>query len=305
MAREIQDVIDSSAPQVNWRAYLELCKPRVVLLMLLTAIVGMCLAAPGKVPLEALVFGTLGIGFAAGSAAVINHLIDRKIDILMGRTERRPIPTGKITPMQAIVFAAVLGVLGLFMLVVYVNVLTAVLTFVTLLGYAVVYTVFLKHATSQNIVIGGLAGAMPPLLGWTAVTNTVDPYSFMLVLIIFIWTPPHFWALSIHRFKDYAKAKVPMLPVTHGIEHTKLQILLYTVLLGVTSVLPYLIGMSGLIYLVGALGLEAVFFYYSLRLYLEKEPSLTAFKTFLFSIYYLMGLFVLILVDHYIRFSVH
>lgn len=296
--------ITKSTSSFDFQAYLELCKPRVVYLMLITAVVGMCLAAPGKVPLSILIFGTLGIGFAAGSAAVVNHLIDRKIDAIMFRTERRPLPTGKVSPQQALIFAAIMGSIGLFMLLVWVNALTAVLTFATLLGYAVVYTVFLKHATPQNIVIGGLAGAMPPLLGWTAVTNTVDPYSLMLVLLIFIWTPPHFWALAIHRYDDYSKAKVPMMPVTHGIPHTKLQILLYTILLGVASILPYLIGMSGLIYLVGAMILEAGFLYYSVRLYRETKPSGTAFKTFLFSIYYLMGLFVVLLVDHYIRLSI-
>lgn len=303
--RPVSDVtITKPASQFDFQAYWELCKPRVVYLMLITAIVGMCLAAPGKVPIVTLVFGTLGIGFSAGSAAVVNHLIDRKIDAIMFRTERRPLPTGKVSPQQALIFAVIMGIIGLMMLVFWVNVLTAVLTFATLMGYAVVYTVFLKHATSQNIVIGGLAGAMPPLLGWTAVTNTVDPYSLMLVLLIFIWTPPHFWALAIHRYDDYAKAKVPMLPVTHGIQYTKLQIVLYIILLGVASFLPYLIGMSGLIYLVGALVLEAGFLYYGIKLYAETAPSRTAFKTFLFSIYYLMGLFVVLLVDHYIRLSI-
>ena len=288
----------------DWRAYWELCKPRVIYLMLITAVVGMCLAAPGKIPLSILIFGTLGIGCAASSAAVINHLIDRKIDAMMFRTERRPLPMGKVSPRQAMLFAIMMAGMGLVILLTWVNVLTTVLTFATLLGYAVIYTVFLKHATSQNIVIGGLAGAMPPLLGWTAVTNTVDPYSFMLVLLIFIWTPPHFWALAIHRYDDYVKAKIPMLPVTHGISYTKLQILLYTILLAVASILPYLIGMSGLIYLIGALLLAAGFLYYSGRLYWETKPSLTAFKTFLFSIYYLTGLFIVLLLDHYVRLSI-
>lgn len=290
--------------QFDWRAYWELCKPRVIYLMLITAVVGMCLAAPGKIPLSILIFGTLGIGFAASSAAVINHLIDRKIDAMMFRTERRPLPMGKVSPRQAILFASIMAGIGLIILLTWVNVLTTILTFATLIGYAVIYTVFLKHATPQNIVIGGLAGAMPPLLGWTAVTNTVDPYGCMLVLLIFIWTPPHFWALAIHRYDDYVKAKIPMLPVTHGIVYTKLQILLYTILLAVASVLPYLIGMSGLIYLIGALLLAVGFLYYSGRLYLETKPSLTAFKTFLFSIYYLTGLFVVLLLDHYIRLSI-
>jgi len=264
----------------------------------------MCLASPGKIPLTTLVFGNLGIGFAACSAAVINHLIDRKIDAKMGRTEQRPLPTGKVSPTQAVIFAVIMGSIGLYMLLGWVNVLTAVLTFATLLGYAVIYTIFLKHATPQNIVIGGLAGAMPPLLGWTAVTNSIDPYSLILVLVIFIWTPPHFWALAIHRYKDYQKAQIPMLPVTHGIAHTKLHILLYTILLGLASILPYLVGMSGLIYLIGALILEAGFLYYSFRLYFEPGSSNTAFKTFLFSIYYLMGLFIVLLVDHYIHLSI-
>jgi heme o synthase len=280
-------------------AYWELCKPRVIYLMLITSLVGMCLASPGVVPLDILVMGTLGIGLVSASAAVVNQLIDRELDAKMFRTERRPLPTGKVTPGQALLFAVVLAGSGFFLLLVWVNLLTAILTFSTLLGYAVVYTVFLKHATSQNIVIGGLAGAMPPLLGWTAVTNRIDAYGLMLVLLIFIWTPPHFWALAIHRYDDYKTAKIPMLPVTHGIRYTKFQILLYTVLLGIVSIMPYLIGMSGLIYLVGAVLIEIGFLYYSIRLLLEKKPSRTALHTFLYSIYYLLLLFVIILIDHY------
>lgn len=292
---------NKNTSSLDWRAYWELCKPRVIYLMLITSLVGMCLASPGKVPLQILVMGTLGIGLSAASAAVVNQLIDREIDAKMFRTECRPLPTGKITPRQALFFAMVLGLLGLYLLVMWVNPLTAILTFSTLLGYAVIYTVFLKHATSQNIVIGGLAGAMPPLLGWTAVTNTIDPDSLMLVLLIFIWTPPHFWALAIHRYEDYKTAKIPMLPVTHGIPYTKLQILLYTILLGIASVLPYLIGMSGLIYLSGAMIIEVGFLYYAVRLFIEKEPSRTAFSTFVYSIYYLLALFIIMLLDHYIK----
>ncbi len=282
-----------------WRDYLELCKPRVVALMLLTAIVGMLLATPGLVPLSLMFNATLGIALCAGAAAAVNHIIDRRIDALMGRTHRRPIPTGRLTASKAAAFAITLAVLGLLVLVSFVNTLTAVLTFTTLIGYACIYTIFLKHATSQNIVIGGLAGAAPPLLGWVAVTGQVDPDSLLLVLIIYTWTPPHFWALAIHRFDDYARAEVPMLPVTHGVAYTKLSILLYTLLLVVTTILPYLTRMAGPVYLIGALILGARFLYHAWVLMFFPRPR-TAIKTFRFSILYLMALFIVLLIDHYL-----
>lgn len=290
-----------TAPTINlskMHAYFELCKPRVVLLMLLTAVVGMCLATPTIVTWQPLCFGLLGIAFTASGAAVINHLIDRHIDAMMHRTQSRPIPTQSISPINAFLFACALTVVGMIILLAFVNTLTAILSFLSLLGYAVIYTIFLKHSTPQNIVIGGAAGAMPPLLGWTAVTNHIDPHSLLLVLIIFIWTPPHFWALAIYRVKDYANAKVPMLPVTHGVPFTKLNILLYTFLLVPCSILPFVVGMSGWIYFIGILLLNLRFVYWCIRLACN-ENKLIAFKTFKFSIYYLMILFILLLVDHY------
>ena len=282
----------------TWHDYLELCKPRVVALMLVTVIVGMLLASPGMVAGRILILGTIGIGFAAGSAAVINHLVDRHIDSLMQRTKRRPIATGKVNPMAALCFAGVLALLSMWILATFVNQLTAILSLATLIGYAVVYTMFLKRLTPQNIVIGGAAGAAPPMLGWAAVTGTVDPYSLLLVLIIFTWTPPHFWALAIYRYQDYEKAEIPMLPVTHGIQFTKLCILLYTVLLIAVSILPYVTGMSGGIYAVGSLLLGARFLYWSIKLY-RNEAAIIAMQTFRFSITYLLLLFVLLLGDHY------
>ena len=246
-------------------------------------------------------FGILGIGLAAGAGAVVNHLIDRRIDAIMMRTERRPIPVGIISPSQAILFALVLGTIGLTVLAMWVNILTAVLTFATLIGYAIVYTVFLKRATPQNIVIGGLAGAMPPLLGWTAITGHIEPGSLLLVLIIFTWTPPHFWALSIHRYDEYKKAKIPMLPVTHGIRYTKLSILLYTALMIAVTLLPFTIGMSGIIYLIGAIILGARFLYWAIKLNQSTmNERKIALKTFRYSIFYLMTLYVVLLIDHYI-----
>lgn len=281
-----------------WRDYLELCKPRVVALMLLTAIVGMLLATPGLVNGKILLFGTLGIAFAASAAAVVNHLLDQRIDALMRRTQQRPIAAGRINSQQAIIFALVLAVLGMAILIYWINVLTAILTLATLLSYAVIYTVFLKHATPQNIVIGGLSGAMPPLLGWTAVTGHIDFASWLLVLIIFAWTPPHFWALAIYREKDYANANVPMLPNTHGVPYTKLNILLYTALLCAVSLLPFVVDMSGLIYLIGVIFLDAGFLYWTIRLKIS-EDRLVALKTFQYSIAYLGLLFILLLLDHY------
>ena len=284
--------------RVVWRDYLELCKPRVVALMLLTALVGMYLAVPGWIPLSRVVYSLLGIGLSAGSAAAVNHLVDKQIDAKMARTKQRPVAGERISVVHALYFALCMGCMGLGILVLYVNLLTACLTFVTLIGYAVIYTGYLKRATPQNIVIGGLAGAAPPLLGWTAVTNQLDPHALLLVLIIFTWTPPHFWALAIYRYEDYQKAKVPMLPVTHGIAFTKLQIVLYTILLTIVTILPVLVGMSAWIYLSGVLFLNGRFIYWVLKLYKRSEPVI-AMKTFRFSIHYLMILFVLLIVDHY------
>lgn len=284
--------------KVDWRDYVELCKPKVVALMLLTVLVGMYLATPGWVPLFTLLAALLGIGFCAGSAAAINHLVDKRIDAIMARTRRRPVAVGRVSVKQALLFAGTLAVLGLTILVCCINVLTAVLTFVTLIGYAGIYTGYLKRATPQNIVIGGLAGAAPPLLGWTAITNQMDPQALLLVLIIFTWTPPHFWALAIYRFEEYKHAEIPMLPVTHGIAFTKLNVLLYTILLLVVTVLPFAVGMSGWLYLGGAILLGGRFLYWTIVLYRSEQPAV-AMRTFRFSIVYLMLLFVFLLIDHY------
>ncbi|WP_133408443.1 heme o synthase [Parashewanella tropica] len=284
---------------VHWRDYLEMTKPKVVALMLLTVLVGMCLALPGALPIQQMLAGMIGIGLMAGSAASLNHLIDRRIDAIMARTYNRPLPKGRVSARSALTFAAVIGVLGFVMLYALVNPLTAWLTFASLIGYALVYTAYLKRATSQNIVIGGLAGAMPPLLGWTAVTNEFHGYAMLLVIIIFTWTPPHFWALAIHRQKEYAKVDIPMLPVTHGSEFTKTCILLYTVLLGLACLLPVIVGMSGIIYLVGSTLLSSMFVYKAWQLKYHDEPGL-AMNVFKFSIYHLMVLFLLLLVDHYV-----
>jgi protoheme IX farnesyltransferase len=285
-------------PKLNWRDYYEMCKPNVVLLMLLTSLVGMFMAVPAMVPWDVLVWGNLGIAMAAASAAVVNHVIDRRIDGQMGRTHNRPVAKGKVAPAHALIFAAVLAVLGMGILYVLINPLTAWLTLASSVGYALVYTLYLKRATPQNIVIGGIAGAMPPLLGWAAVTGTVDPNALLLVLIIYTWTPPHFWALAIHKRDEYAKVEVPMLPVTHGLEFTGLQVLLYTVLLVISTMLPYVVGMSGFIYLVGVTLLNMRFLYWAWKLY--RGAYQQAMKTFWFSIIYLMVLFVLLLVDHYL-----
>lgn len=282
-----------------WRDYVELCKPRVVALMLLTVVVGMYLATPGWVPLSLLSTSLLGIGFCAGSAAAINHLVDKRIDAIMARTKKRPVARGRISVSEAFWFALILGLIGLGILCYFVNGLTALLTFISLIGYAGIYTGYLKRATPQNIVIGGLAGAAPPLLGWTAVANHLDPQALLLVLIIFTWTPPHFWALAIYRFDDYKHAEIPMLPVTHGIHYTKLNILLYTVLLVVVSVLPFAVGMSGWLYLTGALLLGLRFLYWVILLY-RSDQLVIAMRTFRFSIIYLMFLFVFLLIDHYL-----
>ena len=285
--------------QALWRAYYELCKPRVVMLMLITTVVGMVLASPGMVSWQILLFGNLGIGLTASAGAVINHLADRHIDAVMRRTQGRPLPAGKVPPAMAIAFAAALALTGLTLLLVLVNTLTAILTFLSLVGYALIYTVFLKRATPQNIVIGGLAGAAPPLLGWTAVTGHLDYGGLLLVLIIFVWTPPHFWALAIYRVEEYTKAHIPMLPVTHGVAFTKLNILLYTCLLFGISLLPFVVAMSGLIYLIGAVLLGARFLYWAIKLKYTDDPKV-AMQTFRYSIVYLMLLFVVLLVDHFI-----
>ena len=282
--------------------YWVLCKPRVVALMLLTVLVGMYLATPTWVPVSILIMGLLGIGLCASSAATLNHILDRRIDALMIRTQNRPIAASRVSMKQAFLFSALLGLSGLMILFFFVNCLTAVLTFVTLIGYAGIYTGYLKRATPQNIVIGGLAGAAPPLLGWTAVTNDLSAQACLLVLIIFTWTPPHFWALAIYRIEEYRKAHIPMLPVTHGVAFTKLSILLYTILLIVVSILPYLVGMSRTGYLVGALLLGGRFLYWVIRLKYQNDP-VYAMRTFRYSIIYLMGLFVCLLIDHYIPYA--
>ncbi|MBS0487173.1 MAG: protoheme IX farnesyltransferase [Proteobacteria bacterium] len=279
--------------------YWELTKPRIVALLVFCAVIGMFLAVPGLPPWRALVFGTLGIWLASSSAAAFNQLIDRRIDKVMVRTAHRPLATGHLNSMQVFVFASLIGVLSMVVLVVFVNPLTAALTFAGLIGYAVVYTAFLKRATPQNIVIGGIAGAVPPLLGWAAVTNEVHPFALLLVLIIFVWTPPHFWALAIFRRDDYSRAQVPMLPVTHGVQYTRWHVLFYTVLLVIVTLLPYLAGMSGLFYLGGALVLGAGFVYYAIKL-LDPPDERFAMRVFNYSIVYLMALFAFMLVDHYI-----
>jgi heme o synthase len=282
-----------------WRRYLELTKPKVVTLIVFTAIVGTLLASPGLPPLAALVWGNLGIALAAACAATINHVLDRRIDEQMARTRARPLPSGALSEREALIFAAVLGVAAMALLAFLVNLLTAVLTFCSLIGYAVVYTVWLKRATSQNIVIGGAAGAAPPVLGWTAVTGSVEPNALLLFLIIFVWTPPHFWALAIARRDEYARAGIPMLPVTHGLDYTRLQVLLYTVLLVVVTLMPYLTGMSGLVYLAAALVLNSGFLYYAFALKLTARAELPM-RVFRFSVTYLMWLFAALLVDHYL-----
>jgi heme o synthase len=282
----------------RWRDYLELTKPKVSLLIVFTAIVGMVLASPGWIPLPALIFGTIGIAFASGSAAAFNHVLDQRIDGQMLRTRRRPLPTGHMQQRFAIAFAASLATASMLILWLGVNGLTAILAFCSLIGYAMVYTMWLKRATPQNIVIGGAAGAAPPVLGWAAVTGGVDAHALLLFLIIFTWTPPHFWALAIARRDDYAKVGIPMLPVTHGIAYTRLQIVLYTILLIVSTLLPFLTGMSGLVYLVAALGLDGRFLYLVLALHRGTRPELPM-RTFKFSITYLMLLFAALIVDHY------
>jgi len=300
VATHDQDNILQTASRPHWRDYYELTKPRVVMLLMLTAIVGMFMATPGMVPLQVLLLGSIGMAFAMGAAAAVNHVVDQRIDAIMARTSNRPIVQGKVSSQKALLFAAVLSILSMFILSFFINPLTAFLTLFGIVGYAFIYTLYLKRATPQNIVIGGLAGAIPPLLGWTAVTNQIDPHALLLVLIIFIWTPPHFWALAIHRRDDYAKAGIPMLPVTHGIPYTQSAVLHYTLLLALCTLLPYLTGMSGLIYLAATLVLNAIFIYYAARLRFAPVPGI-AMKTFGYSIVYLMGLFIALLVDHYVK----
>ena len=284
---------------VDWRDYYELTKPRVVMLIVFTAVVGMFLSVPGWPGVAPVVFGTLGIGMASSSAAVFNHVLDHRIDILMMRTRGRPLPQGKLTERSALMFASSLCVMSMIILWFLVNPLTAILTFLSLIGYAVVYTVWLKRATPQNIVIGGAAGAAPPVLGWTAVTNEVTSGALLLFLIVFVWTPPHFWALAIARLEEYRKVEIPMLPVTHGVAYTRLNILLYSILLLLVTILPYLIGMSGLIYLAAALGLGIYFLWYAIRMYRDHEDEELPMQMFKYSISYLGYLFAALLVDHY------
>ena len=284
----------------GWRDFIELTKPKVSLLIVFTAIVGMVLASPGMVPLPAFVFGTLGIAMASGSAAALNHILDRRIDQQMARTRRRPLATGSLRMSQALGFAGVLCVGSMVVLWLSVGSLCALLTFGSVIGYAVIYTGWLKHATPQNIVIGGAAGAAPPVLGWVAVTHSIDAQALVLFLIIFTWTPPHFWSLAIARREEYAKVGIPMLPVTHGIPYTRLQILLYTVLLILCTLIPAVIGMSGFVYLVAALVLDARFLYLAMALHRGVRPDLPI-RTFRFSITYLMALFGAFIADHYYR----
>ncbi|MDE0840928.1 MAG: heme o synthase [Porticoccaceae bacterium] len=283
----------------KWRDYLELCKPNVVALMILTSLIGMLLATDQMVPIDVLLLGNLGIALSAGSAAAVNHIVDQHVDEKMARTANRPIARGRIEPRQAIVFAFVTGLAGLSILMVFINPLTAWLTLGSLVGYAFVYTMYLKRATPQNIVIGGLAGAAPPLLGWTSVTGEIHHDALLLVLIIFAWTPPHFWALAVHRKDEYAKANIPMLPVTHGEKYTKINILLYTVILLLVSVMPYLTGMLGWLYLFGALVLGAGFVFWSVVM-LRSDGGNSGMQTFNYSIVYLMALFCIMLLDHYL-----
>ena len=280
--------------------FYQLTKPRVVSLIVFTAVIGMFLATPGIVPLQVLIAGTLGIALTAGAAAAVNCLVEQKIDAVMARTRGRPLPRGQVTPLQTLVFAGAVGGLGLFILHQWVNDLTLWLTLATFVGYAVIYTVILKPMTPQNIVIGGASGAMPPVLGWTAVTGEIAPEALLLFLIIFAWTPPHFWALALYRKHEYAKAGVPMLPVTHGDKFTRLHVLLYTVILTAVTLLPFVTRMSGAIYLAAAAALDAVFLWYAVRIYVAYSDRL-AQRTFRYSIVYLAALFTALLVDHYFR----
>ena len=283
----------------QWRDYVELTKPKVVALITFTAMVGMLLSTEAMVPWSVLIFGSMGIALVAGAAAAINHLVDQHIDAIMARTQNRPLPSGTLEARQVLLFAGLIGTSGLVLLLTFTNILCAVLTFASLIGYAIIYTMYLKRATPQNIVIGGAAGAAPPLLGWVAVTGQVEPGALLLFLIIFVWTPPHFWALAIHRREEYAKADIPMLPVTHGVSFTALQILLYTVILVLLTLMPYLIGMSGIVYLIAAAFLGGRFLWYAWRLYFYHNEKL-AMPTFGYSIVYLFALFAAFMIDHYL-----
>lgn len=286
--------------QAGWKDYYDLCKPRVIFLLLITAMVGVILASPvGELSIFILVVSSIGIGLGSAAGAVINQIVERESDAKMARTKGRPLPQGRVDQKNAFIFALLLAAGSIFVLTAWINVLTAVLTFASMIGYAVIYTMYLKKATPQNIVIGGLAGATPPLLGWVAVTNSIDPQGLLLVLIIYTWTPPHFWALAIHRRDEYAKVNLPMLPVTHGIEFTKYSILGYTIIMILVTLLPYLIFMSGWIYLVSSILLNSYFLYMVLVLMFSKKES-AAMKTFVYSINYLLLLFVSMVVDHYL-----
>ena len=295
-------LLSTQQAHARWRDYLELTKPRVVVLMLITSLVGMFLATRAGVAWPVLVFGNLGIGLCAGAAAAVNHVVDRRIDSIMARTHKRPVTAGRLSPLAALAFALLLAVSGMALLLTFTNELAAWLTLASLLGYAVLYTGFLKRATPQNIVIGGLAGAAPPLLGWVAVTGHVSAEPLLLVLIIFAWTPPHFWALAIHRKEEYAKADIPMLPVTHGEHYTKVHIVLYICMMFAVTLLPYVIHMSGPLYLVCAVGLGARFLHWAWVLYRDSQPH-AAINTFKYSIWYLFLLFIALLVDHYLLLS--
>jgi len=298
-----EELLKSTGPERSFsavvREYYELTKPKVVMLIVFTAVVGMFMATPGFVPMTVLIFGTLGIGLAAASAAGFNQILDRRADAKMARTRARPLPTGKLTTGQAVVFSTVVGLVAMALLVTGVNILTAILTLGSLIGYSVIYTLYLKRATPQNIVIGGAAGAAPPVLGWTAVTGTVDPHALLLFLIIFVWTPPHFWALALYREQEYANAGLPMLPVTHGNQFTRLHILLYTIILVSVTLLPYTTNMSGLFYLAGVILLNGGFLYYAIKLY-RNYSEVLARRTFIYSVQYLSALFALLLIDHYL-----
>ena len=286
---------------IPYKKYYALCKPKVVFLIVFTAVVGMLLATKGALPLDKFFFATVGIALAAASGAAINHWVDQRIDSVMERTQNRPLPMGELSSNSALIFALSLAAISMIILVTQINVLTALLTLTSLIGYAVIYTMYLKRLTPQNIVLGGAAGAAPPLLGWTAMTGEVNHEALLLFLIIFIWTPPHFWALAIKRKDEYAKAGVPMLPVTHGIMFTKVHILLYTLLLLSVSLMPFVVNMSGLIYFAGALGLGIGFIYHAWKLYRTGNSDVHAMKTFSYSIFYLSALFAFLLVDHYAR----
>jgi len=283
----------------SWKDYLELTKPMVVALMILTSVIGMFMAVPGMVPLQVLILGNLGIALCAGAAAAVNHLVDRQVDLRMARTRNRPVAQGRVGTVPASIFALCLGGLGMVVLYQWINPLTAWLTLASLVGYAFIYTMFLKRATPQNIVIGGLAGAAPPLLGWTSVTGEVHGHALLLVLIIFAWTPPHFWALAIHRKEEYAAADIPMLPVTHGVRFTQLHVFLYTVIMFAITLLPFATRLSGPLYLLGAVVLGAGFLYWSIELLRDRNPA-APMETFKYSIVYLMFLFVVMLLDHYV-----